>query len=144
MYSVIGERDFLKFYLVLFGFYFFFFIMSLMVGGIFIHDYQSDHFMSQEYALLAMVAALVVGATYITYRFFIITPSIVVDHDSIKLNRKTYYWTDLEKVELSGKRPYIFMNLKEGVLLKFKGQNEIYFLDMYENMATIGPKKKER
>jgi hypothetical protein len=137
MDNITGERDFFKFYLVLLGACCFFLIMALAIGGIFINDYYSDHFMTKEYFALVMVAALIVGFFYSIYRFFKVAPSIEIDIETLKLNNNIYYWKDLEKIELTGKRPFILGEIKEGVLLKFKNQDELYFLDLYENSPAI-------
>jgi hypothetical protein len=137
MYSITGERDFFKFYLALFGACCFLGVMALAIGGIFVHDYYSDHFMTKEYFALVMVAALIVGFFYSIYRFFKVAPSIEIDIETLKLNNNIYYWKDLEKIELTGKRPFLLGENKEGVLLKFKDQDEFYFLDLYENSPAI-------
>jgi hypothetical protein len=93
--------------------------------------------MNKEYGLLVMFVVLVACTIYSIYRFFIIAPSIQMDHETIKLNKTLYHWSDVEEVKLICKKRYIFLDVKPGVSLKFKGHEEIYFLDMYENTPAI-------
>ncbi|WP_295654138.1 hypothetical protein [uncultured Mucilaginibacter sp.] len=137
METITGQRSFVKFYLGLFGYCFFFFIMGLMIAGLFISEYHSDHFMTKEYFLLVLVAALIVGFFYTIYRFFKGTPSLEIDNETIKLGTNIYYWKYLDSVELTGKQPLVLGVMKECVLLKFKEQDDVYFLDLYANTPAI-------
>lgn len=113
--------------------------MSLAVGGLFIHQYNSAEFETRNYGLLGLFALILFGAFYTLKIYINNAPSITATNNFIVFNNSKHFWTDLEQIEMTGKRPFKFMGeQKEGVLLKFKGQDEQYiFDDMYENAPQI-------
>jgi hypothetical protein len=113
--------------------------MCFLIGELFIYQFNSLNFETRNYGLLPLLALLMAGAIYTIYKYFRSAPAIELDNESITFNHSsTYLWKDLEKVELTGKRPYLFLTDREGVLLKFKDQKERVFLDkMYENSPEM-------
>ncbi|WP_295673264.1 hypothetical protein [uncultured Mucilaginibacter sp.] len=94
-----------------------------------------------EIFMIVIGVVLALMPFYVVYRFYQNAPTIRVNSNSISFNDTApCFWADLEKFEMTGKRPFKFMlsDPKEGVLLKFKGQKEKYILDdMYENTPEI-------
>lgn len=113
--------------------------MALMIGGIYINQYNSTVFETRNYGLLPLLILIAIAAIYTLYKFFKTAPNIELDNQSITFNRsEIYFWKDLEKLELTGKRPFLFLTEREGVILKFKGERERFFLDdMYANIPEI-------
>lgn len=134
MSSITSQRS-SKFYLSIALYVLFFLVMALIVGGL--HGQAKSK--AGEVMMILMSAGLVFGAFYTVIRFFKNAPKIAVDDKSISFNDSTYYWKDLKNIEMTGKRPFKFIGeQREGVLLKFNGQDERYiFDDMYGNAAEI-------
>lgn len=139
METITSRRHFRKFYLMLILITVIFFLFGFVTLGLFIHLYYSNQFETRNYGLVGMFLLLVLGWLYIIYRHIKFAPSIRVCKDWITFNNSSpFYWRDLEKIELTGKRPFLFFADREGVLLKFKGQKERVFLDcMYTNTGQI-------
>ncbi|WP_183566990.1 hypothetical protein [Mucilaginibacter sp. SP1R1] len=80
-------------------------------------------------------------ALYTVIRYYKNVPGFYMNADSIVFKGNTvFFWKDLERIELAGKRPFKYMlsYAREGMMLKFKGSNEIYlFDDMYTSTATV-------
>ncbi|MEO6454895.1 MAG: hypothetical protein ABIN97_12515, partial [Ginsengibacter sp.] len=79
-------------------------------------------------------------AFYTVYRYFKNAPKIQVDNDLISFNKETFAWTDLKKIELTGKRSfqYLIDFPMEAATLQFNdGQIKYIFDDMYENSWEI-------
>jgi hypothetical protein len=128
MITITSRRNIFGFYFTLLLWCFFYFVMALMIIGIFIHQYNSALFETRNYGLLPLLILIVIAAIYTTYKFFKTAPNIELDNQSITFNRsETYFWKDLEKLELTGKRPFLFLTEREGVILKFKGKKNDYF-----------------
>jgi len=135
MTTIISQRHFYKFYLAIILFDIFWGLMALATGALF--DQGSTLF--GKIIMVIISAGLGFMVLYTIFRYYKNAPHIVVNDNSISLNSKVYYWRDLEKVEMTGKWSFKFMaERKEGMLLKFKGEQERYiFDDMYENSAQI-------
>ena len=139
METITSRRHFRKFYLMLGLITVIFFLFGFATLGLFIHQYYSSQFETRNYGLVGMFLALLLGWLYIIYRHIKFAPSIQVCKDWITFNNSgPFYWRDLEKIELTGKRPFLFFADREGILLKFIGKKERVFLDcMYTNTGQI-------
>jgi len=112
--------------------------LGFAITGIFIHQFNSNEFETRNYGVIPLLALILFMAFHIIYRFFKYSPSIKITENYITINFADYYWQDLEKVELTGKRPYIFFVQKEGMMLKFKDKKAITMLDdLYSNLDEI-------
>lgn len=133
-----SQRSFVNFYLKLFGFCFFYSLLGFATLGLFIHLFNSNEFETRNYGLILLFGGVCAAAIYTIYKFIKNAPSIEINEESIKLNSTTYLWENLEKIELTGKKHYLFFDDKESVSLKFKNQKERYFLDdFYNNTPQI-------
>jgi hypothetical protein len=138
MLTIKSHRSIFGFYLGLFFWCLFYFLMFLMIGGIFVHQYNSKEFETPNYGVLLLLGLILIGACYTIYKYFKKAPAIEVDNRSIAFEGSIYFWKDIEKIELTGKQPFLFLTNREGVLLKFKGQKERVFLDaLYGNSYQI-------
>jgi|GEM_PF-682689 len=135
MPEITSIRHLWKFYLTLFVWLSFCLLMALFLGAL----AKQGPSQGGGIVLIVMSAGMLCLALFIVIRYYKNAPNIVVDSESISFNHEVYYWKDLEKIEMTGKRSFKFMGeKKEGVLFKFKGQEERYiFDDMYENSAEI-------
>jgi hypothetical protein len=100
----------------------------------------------EAFSLLGEIVLIIIGllfagiALYTIFNNYRNAPRIEVNNESIKFGHsETRYWKDLEKIEMTGKWPFDFWgNKKEGIFLKFNGEEERYiFDDMYLNMPAI-------
>ena len=83
---------------------------------------------------------LYIMAVYSIISYFKNSPTIVVDTSKISFNDKTYFWTEVLKIDLTGKRPFkYFINFPmEGTMLTFKdGTVKYFFDDIYSNSWKI-------
>jgi hypothetical protein len=133
--TVTGQRSFRHFYLAIFLLNFY------LLGLAFIVWCLRNEALSEigYFIMILMAAILVFAAIYTAFRYYRNVPLISVDEESISLGNSIFYWKDLENIEMTGKRPFKFMwEQKEGMLLKFQGQKEMYiFDDLYENISEI-------
>lgn len=75
-------------------------------------------------------------AGYSLYRYIKNAPTITLDKDFININNQTFSLSDIDKVELTGKRPFKYaINFPmEAATLTFNtGQTKYIFDDMYSN-----------
>jgi len=128
------------FYLALFGFCLFYFLMgfAVLAIGLTDHNKHTNQFNGEDFGMLVMFVGIIILATYTIHAYIKSAPSIRLNKNSIELGLTTYYWNDLEDISLTGKKPYLFNDEKEGVMLKFKDESARYFLDeMYANTPEI-------
>jgi len=136
---IISKRSFYGFYVNLFAWCCFYFLLTCATLGTFWQLDNSSAFESRNYGLIPLAVLILSGAIHTIFVYIKNAPSIEINKEAIKFNHSsTYFWKDLEKIELTGKRRYLFWTDKEGVSLKFKDQKERIFLDkMYANFAEI-------
>ena len=136
MTEITSIRNLWKFYLTIFAWVSFCLLMALFLGGL----AEQGPSQGGGIAMIVMSAGMLCLALFIVIRYYKNAPGIVVNDKSISFNKKVYYWRDLEKIEMTGKRSFKFMGeKKEGALLKFKGQKEQHiFDDMYEKAFGRG------
>lgn len=138
MLSVFSQRHLVNFYIALFFILLFWFLLALMTGGIFIHNYGTDQFETRNYGLLIMLAGEIAGAIYCVVRYFKFAPAIELNKEYIKFYYTQYSWSDVEKIELHGKRSFIFLTTKEGTSVVLKSGGRRIFLDsLYSNTGEI-------
>jgi len=138
MPSVFSRRHLINFYVALFFIMLFWALMALMTGGIFVHNYGTDQFETRNYGLLIMLAAEMAGAIYSIVRYFKLAPPIELNSEYIKFYSTKYSWSEVEKIELHGKRSFIFLTTKEGTSIAFKSGEQRLFLDnLYSNTGEI-------
>jgi len=133
--TINSQRSFRHFFLSIFFFDLFFLTLAFFVWAI------RDQAVSTTgyYSMLLIVLILILGAIYVPYRYYKNAPNISINEESISFNKEKLNWTDLEEIEMTGKRPFKFMwERREGLMLKFKGITERYiFDDLYENTPAI-------
>ena len=79
-------------------------------------------------------------AVYSLYRYIKNAPIISLDKDFINFNNQTFSLADIDKIELTGKRPfkYAITFPMEAATLRFKnGETKYIFDDMYSNSWEI-------
>jgi hypothetical protein len=79
-------------------------------------------------------------AVYTVYRYIKNSPIVVVDKEKISFNNEVFYWTQLESIELTGKKVFKYFGnyTYEATTIYFKlGESKIIFDDMYSNAWEI-------
>lgn len=136
MTKIITQRHLLKFYIGIGLGFLFFMAMGLISGYAFLDMGDQRQLVSKNYILLILSPICLFMAFYTVIRYFKNSPIITVDKSEIKFNDRTFFWTDLDKIELTGKKSfkYIITFPMEGTLLHFKdGQTKCFYDDMYSN-----------
>lgn len=138
MPPVYSHRHPVNFYGALFLWMLFWAFMTLMSSLIFFGNYGTAQFTPSFYGLIFMAAVEFAGAIYTLQRFFKLAPTIELTNEYVRFYSTLCYWSDVEKIELHGKRPYIFFTTKEGTSIVFKSGAKRVFLDgFYSNTGEI-------
>ena len=135
--EIISKRSLTKFYLAFVSIASLFFVLGLV----------AVLFYTEALSKTGTIIMTLVGALYVFMAFYIVfgyyknAPKIKISKDIIVFDdSETYYWKDLEKIEMTGKHRFTFLlwYSKECVSLKFKGRNERFlFDDMYANSPEM-------
>ncbi len=137
MTDITAHRHLIKFYLFLFFRLLFFGVLATIAFTL--HNQATSKI--GEYILILMGLGLIFLSVISIVVFFKNTPAVKLNLESITFNHsEKLYWTDLEKIDLTGKKSFSFMDFdrREAVTLKFKGEREKYiFDDMYSNSSQI-------
>lgn len=140
MTPIISERHKLKFYFsIIFGALFFLGLGTVLLI-VFIKSSQKGDLESKDYLMPVFSLTIYFVAIYTVYRYYRNAPKIQVDKDFISFGHETFSWTDLKKIELTGKKPfpYLIDFPMEAASLQFKdGRKKYIFDDMYENSWEI-------
>ena len=126
-----SRRNILGFYMVTL---FVFGLWILMAYSIFFAAEQKPPFL---HVLAVLFAAM---AVYTVLMCFKNAPIIYVDEKIIKFNNAIHYWSDIQKITLTGKQPYKYiLNVPtEGMALKFIDGTNLYAFDHnYSNLWQI-------
>lgn len=77
---------------------------------------------------------------YSLYRYIKNAPTITLDKDFINFNRQTFSLKDIDKIELTGKKPFkyaIYFPMEAATLTFNNGETKYIFDDMYSNSWQI-------
>ena len=137
MEEITSRRHWKKFYLNVFLLTLYFLWLAAAVGLL----YKEALSLAGEIFIILICLCLVIMALYTIIRYFKNAPEFCINTVSLTFNRKgTFFWKDLERIQMSGKWPFKFMldYPREGMMLKFTGSKEIYvYDDMYANTAAL-------
>lgn len=136
MTTLVSERHKLKFYLTIILGSLFFLAMGTAMLTIFLKNSNKGELKPKEYLMPFFSIGVYFMAFYTVYRYYKNAPKIQVDNTIISFNNQSFVLTDLERIELTGKRnfPYLVDFPMEAATLQFKdGQTKYIFDDMYEN-----------
>jgi hypothetical protein len=136
MIAITTKRHFLKSYVLITLGFLLFIAMGLISGYSFFEMYNNGRLVSKNYILLFLCPGSLFMAFYTIIRYLKNTPIITVDLSGIKFNDEAFIWTNLDKIELTGKKPYKYIiNFPmEGTMFQFKdGRVKYLYDDMYEN-----------
>jgi hypothetical protein len=114
--------------------------MGLFSGYSFFEMYSNDKIATKNFILIFLCPVSLFMAFYIVFRYIKNAPMISVDKTKIEFNDETFYWDNLDKIELTGKKSFkfIFNVPMEGSMLQFKdGTLKYFFDDMYSNTWQI-------
>jgi len=140
MTTIVSKRHYLKFYLsIILGTLFF---LAMATGLLIFYNKSANkgELKAKDKLMPIFSIACYAFAGYSLYRYIKNAPTITLDKDFINFNNKTFLLTDIEKVELTGKRPfkYAISFPMEAATLKFKnGETKYIFDDMYSNSWEI-------
>jgi hypothetical protein len=79
-------------------------------------------------------------AIYSVFQFFRNVPIVTIDQEKISFNRKSYNWTELDKIILTGKQPFKYPmspSYEASALTFLNGDIKVIFDSMYENIGEI-------
>jgi len=128
--NVTGERD-TKIFFKFFGMSAFLLVMGLIIAGL--HSQMKSGF--GEVLLWLIILSL---AVYMVWLFYKTVPRIYLDAKYLQYNSKKYYWAELETIAFTGKWRAAWESNQEGLMLKFKGCNEVYiFDDTFSNISDV-------
>jgi ABC-type multidrug transport system fused ATPase/permease subunit len=139
MTTIISQRHKLKFYFsILFG-AIFLLGMGTALLIVFIKSSSRGDLKSKDYLMPVFSLTAYSIAIYTVYRYYRNAPKIQVDSELISFNHETFSWTDLTKIELTGKKPFQYLiDFPMEATLQFKdGRKKYIFDDMYENSWEI-------
>ncbi|MEX6690088.1 hypothetical protein QTN47_21445 [Danxiaibacter flavus] len=140
MTTIVSKRHFYKFYLSLvLGTFFFITIATVLLFTT--NKSEKKEQLKAKDKLIPLVSIACYGfAGYSLYRYIKNVPTISLDKDFISFNEKTFSIADIDKLELTGKRPFKYaINFPmEAAMLTFRnGETKYIFDDMYSNSWEI-------
>ena len=136
MMTLVSERHKLKFYLTVILGSLVFLAMGLGMLIVYLKHSSSGHLKSKDQLMPFFSVGVFILAVYTVYKYYKNAPKIRLDNSTISFNDKTFAFSDLDHIDLTGKRsfPYLFGFPMEAATLKFKdGQTKYIFDDMYQN-----------
>jgi len=136
MTTLVSERHKLKFYLTIVLGSLFFLAMGIGMLIVYFKHSSSGQLKSKDQLLPFFSMGVLFLAIYTVYKYYRNAPKIQVDNLTISFNDQTFAISDLDHVDLTGKRsfPYLFGFQMEAATLQFKdGQTKYIFDDMYQN-----------
>ncbi|MFT3704514.1 MAG: hypothetical protein QM802_19255 [Agriterribacter sp.] len=135
MTQIISKRHKLKFYLSLI--LLFLFLTALGTVLIVVFNIAAKKGAASKVDFMPVIAAGVYFfAFYTVYKYFKNAPVIHLDKDAISFNHQTFFFADLDRIELTGKQnfSYLIGFPMEAATLTFKnGETKYIFDDMYGN-----------
>jgi hypothetical protein len=136
MTTITSSRHKTKFYLTVILGTLFFLVLATVLLFIYFDQRELGNTKPKTALMPFFSIAVYFMAFYTVYRYYRNAPNIRVDNQLISFNDETYSLSDLQHIELTGKRnfPYLFSFQMEAATLRFKdGQTKYIFDDMYEN-----------
>ena len=136
MTPLVSERHKLKFYLTVILASLAFLAMGAGLLIVFIKHSNNGVLTPKDLLMPFFSAGVFILAFYTIYKYYKNAPKIRIDSASISFNNQTFALSDLQEIELTGKRnfPYLFSFPIEAATLRFKdGETRYIFDDMYEN-----------
>jgi hypothetical protein len=136
MTTLVSERHKVKFYLTIALGSLAFLAMGIGLLIVFLKHSNNGGLKPKERLMPIFSVGVFFLAFYTVYRYYKNAPKIQIDDSNITFNHQTFPLSDLEHIELTGKRnfPYLFSFPMEAATLQFKdGQTKYIFDDMYEN-----------
>lgn len=137
MEEITSRRHWKKFYLNVFLLALYFLSLAFITGLL----YRETLTSAGEVFIILICSCLVIMALYTIIRYFKNAPEFCINTASVTIaGGSAFLWSDLERIQLSGKKPFKFMlnYPREGMMLKFTGSKEIYLYDdMYLNTAAL-------
>jgi len=136
MTTIVSKRHIFKFYISIILSTLFFIAVATVL--LFIYSESADKGQLKDKDKLMPIFSITcyVFAGYSLYRYIKNVPTITLGKDFISFNSQTFSITDIDKVELTGKRPFKYAIIfpMEAATLTFKnGETKYIFDDMYSN-----------
>jgi len=141
MRSIKTERSKFRFYVIIGFTTIFYCSLGTLMWMMFSDVIESGNDLRvKDYFMPVFGCLSYIMAVYGIVSYFKNSPIIVVDTSKISFNDKTYFWTEVHKIDLTGKQPfnYFFNFPTEGTMLTLKdGTVKYFFDDMYSNSWEI-------
>lgn len=140
MTTIISKRHIFKFYLsIIWGTLFF---LGIATALLFDYNKELDKGNLKPKAQLMPIFSMAcyAFAGYSLYRYIKNAPTITLDNEFISFNNQTFSIADIDKVELTGKRPFryaIDFPMEAATLTFNSGETKYIFDDMYSNSWEI-------
>jgi hypothetical protein len=131
------ERSKLRFYFIVIVALLFYCGMGILI---FAEHSKKGNMVETDYLWLLIGCVFIFMAFYTIVFYFKNSPTIEVDQNQISFNTQSFNWTEIEKIDLTGKQPfkYLFGFPIEGAMLQLKnGQVKYFFDDMYSNTWKV-------
>jgi hypothetical protein len=140
MTTIISRRHIFKFYLSIILGTLFFLGMATVLLFTYIKELEKGNLKpkAQLMPIFSIVCYAIAG--YSLYRYIKNAPKITLDKDYISFDNQTFSMTDIDKVELTGKRPFkyaINFPMEAATIIFNSGETKFIFDDMYSNSWEI-------
>lgn len=140
MKKIISKRHPFKFYLTaVLGFVFFVLLATVMLF-LFKKELNSGALETKSYFLPLASLCVYVLAFYTVYKYYKNAPLLELDQQTITIGKQTFSWSDIKKIELTGKWNFSFIGSfpMEGFEIEFHdGTSKVIFDDAYSNSWEI-------
>lgn len=140
MKKILSRRHPFKFYLSIILGSLFFLALGTTLLFIFFKELNSGELKPKGYFLPLASLCVYILAFYTIYKYFKNAPIIKLDEHIISIGNNNFYWSNVKKIELSGKWnfPYILSFPMEAFEIEFNdGTSKVIFDDMYSNSWEI-------
>ena len=136
MTTIVSRRHFIKFYASIVFATAFFIAMGSVLLFVYSDSIGKQKIEPKDHLMLFFSIACYLFAVYGVYRYVKNAPTITIGRDFINFNGQVFSISDINKLELSGKRPFKYAVdfPMEAATLTFKnGDKKYIFDDMYAN-----------
>jgi ABC-type multidrug transport system fused ATPase/permease subunit len=140
MTTIISKRHIVKFYFSIILVTLFFLGIATILLLVYTNHLNKGTLKLKENLIPLFSILFYILAGYCLYRYIKNAPTITLDNNFIKFNNQIFLFTDIEKIELTGKQPFKFVISvpMEAATLTFKnGDTKYIFDDMYSNSWEI-------
>ncbi|HRI78292.1 MAG TPA: hypothetical protein PLR06_02050 [Cyclobacteriaceae bacterium] len=140
MTSVTAKRRLIKFYFGVAFAFLFFMAVGILLPYIFMVIKNKGTLAIENYLLIIFSPVSFYLAVNTVTTYFRNVPIVTADKEKILFSKETFYWKDLEKIEMTGKQPFrwlFFTSMMEGARITFRNQPVQYFFDDFYQHPSV-------